>query len=397
MVDFQKTKEFFHIPKGLTYLCGNSLGPLPRNLPTVISNQLNEEWGQLLIGGWNKAGWMELSSKIGNRIGNLIGAPEGTTIMGDTLSIKVFQALGAALKLNPDRKIILTDAGNFPSDVYIAKGLAAFANRDYKVKIVDTKDIFGNMNENVAVLLLTEVDYKTGERFESQNITLKAKSKGIITVWDLAHTVGAVTVDMQQIGADFAVGCTYKYLNGGPGSPAFIYINPDLISLSRSPITGWLGHANPFGFTLDYEPASTIKSQIIGTPPVISLSILNFALDIWDEVSLEEVYAKSMELSELFIAGIKTKCPEMTVMSPENPAKRGSHVALGHPESYPLVRFLTEQSVICDYREPGILRFGIAPLYNDAEDIMGAVEVLAEALEFKPWKFERYQSRSYVT
>ena len=253
------------------------------------------------------------------------------------------------------------------------------------------------MNDKIAVLLLTEVDYKTGARLDMAELTAVAKSRGVITIWDLAHSVGAVPVNIQDIGADFAVGCTYKYLNGGPGAPAFIYVSPPLISQVQAPITGWLGHAHPFHFSLDYNPATTIHRLIVGTPPVVGLSVLNFALGIWDDISVEQVYARSKELSELFIEGIKSNCTEFKVMSPENPDERGSHVALKHPEGYSIVRFLIENSVICDFREPDYLRFGIAPLYNNEVDIKRAVEVLEMALEYKPWKLNRYQSKQLVT
>ena len=397
MVDFHQTKDFFHIPDGLTYLCGNSLGPLPRDLPAALTSQLSAEWGEMIIGGLNNAGWMNLSEKIGNRIGRFIGAPKDTTIMGDTLSIKIFQALGAALKLNPKRKIILTDNSNFPSDIYIAQGLTAFLNQGYKVKLVNPEEIINEMNDQVATMLLTEVDYKTGIRHDLVELTTKAKLEGIVTIWDLAHSIGAVPVNVQKADIDFAVGCTYKYLNGGPGSPAFIYTNPKLLTQIQSPITGWLGHANPFQFSLDYEPASTINRLIVGTPPVIGLSVLDFALGIWEGITVEDVHDKSMQLSEKFIDGIKSHCPTIKVISPENPVDRGSHVALEHPEGYAIVKFLIENSVICDFREPDNIRFGIAPLYNDTADIQRAVEVLTMAMEYQPWKYEHYQSRNFVT
>lgn len=397
MVDFQKTREFFHIPEKLTYLCGNSLGPLPKGLPKNIASQITDGWGEMIIGGWNNAGWMELSSLIGNKIGRLIGAPEGTTIMGDTLSIKVYQALGAALKLNPGRKIILTDTDNFPSDIYVAQGLASFLRQGYEVKIVNRMDISDELNDMVAVLLLTEVDYKSGARLDMANLTQLAKSKGIITIWDLAHSVGAFPVNIQKVGADFAIGCTYKYLNGGPGAPAFIYVDPNLISQIQSPLAGWLGHAQPFQFSLEYDPAPSIRRMLVGTPPIIGLSALNYALGAWEGITVEDVHTKSMELSELFIEGVKSNCPGIKVISPENPMNRGSHVCLEHPEGYSIVRFLIENSVICDFREPNHLRFGIAPLYNGSHDIHRALEVLIKALEYKPWKYERHQTRNFVT
>ena len=397
MVDFKRTKDFFYLPENLTYLCGNSLGPLPKELPVNIASQITDEWGEMLIGGWNNAGWMELSIQIGNKLGGLIGAPAGSTILGDTLSIKIFQALGAALKLNPKRKVILTDSGNFPSDIYVAQGLASFMSQGYEVKIVNHQDLDNELNDKIAVMLLTEVDYKTGARHDMAKLTEQAKAKGILTIWDLAHSVGAFPVNIQRSGADFAIGCTYKYLNGGPGAPAFIYVDPNLVSQIQSPVTGWLGHAQPFQFSLDYDPAPTINRLMVGTPPVIGLMALNFALGIWDGIAVEEVHTKSIELSEKFIEGVKSNCPEITVISPENPMGRGSHVALEHPEGYSIVRFLIENSVICDFREPSYLRFGIAPLYNNALDIQRAIEVLTMALEYQPWKYDRYQTRKFVT
>ena len=397
MVDFQRTKDLFLIPETKIYLCGNSLGPLPKGLPDYIASRLADEWGGMIIGGWNYAGWMDLSTKIGNKIGRLIGAPEGSTIMGDTLSIKVFQALGAALKLNPERKVILTDSGNFPSDIYVAKGLASFRNQGYEVKIVNHQNLGNELTDKVAVMLLTEVDYKTGTRHDMAKLNEQAKAKGILTIWDLAHSVGAIPVNIHKTGADFAIGCTYKYLNGGPGAPAFIYVDPKLVSQIQSPVTGWLGHANPFGFSPEYEPAPSIKRLMVGTPPVIGLLVLDYALGVWDGIALEDIHTRSIELSEQFIDGVRSQCPEISVISPENPMDRGSHVALQHPEGFAISRFLIEESVICDFREPGHLRFGVAPLYNNARDLQRAVDALTMALEYQPWKYDRYQTRKLVT
>ena len=263
MTDFDLTRDQFHLPDGVIYLDGNSLGPLPKTAVERVTATMTAEWGEQLIRAWNTAGWMEHSTSIGDRIGRLIGAPPGTTIIGDTLSLKVYQALGAALRMRPDRKVIISDSGNFPSDLYMADGLLKLLSTDYELRVVEPEAVASNLDSSVAVLMLTEVDYRTGRRHDMRDLTEKAHSVGALTIWDLAHSAGAIDVDLAGCKADFATGCTYKYLNGGPGAPAFIYVAERHLDVAEPILSGWLGHANPFDFTLDYAPAPGIQRQIL--------------------------------------------------------------------------------------------------------------------------------------
>ncbi|MGC6527143.1 MAG: aminotransferase class V-fold PLP-dependent enzyme, partial [Paracoccaceae bacterium] len=292
--DFKATKQLFDLPKGLIYLDGNSLGPLPKAATERMETVLKEEWGKLLITGWNKAGWMEQPKSIGDRIARLIGAEKDHVVVGDTLSIKVFQALAAALNLRPNRRVILSDSGNFPSDLYMAQGLLDLMSEDYELRIVAPEDLAAQITDEIAVTLITEVDYRTGRRHDMQNLTAKAHGVGALTVWDLAHSAGAIDVELSAAQADFAVGCTYKYLNGGPGAPAFIYVNPRHADTVKPALRGWLGHAAPFAFEQTYRAGETIERMRIGTPAVLASASLEAALDIWERVDMRDVRAKSI-------------------------------------------------------------------------------------------------------
>jgi kynureninase len=271
MTDFAATRAQFHLPEGLIYLDGNSLGPLPKAAAARVAHAVTEEWGKLLITGWNRAGWMEQPSRVGNRIARLIGAAPGTVVMGDTLSIKVYQALASALEMSPGRRVILSDSGNFPSDLYMAEGLCRTLGDGYVLKTVAPEAVEAAIDETVAVTLITEVDYRTGRKHDMAAITAAAHAKGALTVWDLAHSAGALPVDLAGTGADFAVGCTYKYLNSGPGGPAFIYVAPRHADAARPALSGWLGHEAPFAFDLSYRPGGGIERMRVGTPPVLQL------------------------------------------------------------------------------------------------------------------------------
>ena len=259
MTDFAKTKSMFHLPEGMIYLDGNSLGPLPKAAASHVADAMQNQWGELLITGWNKAGWMDLSLSLGDRIGRLIGAEPGHVVMGDTLSIKVYQCLASALELNPGRKVVLSDNGNFPSDLYMAQGLLKSLGDDYELRVVDPEDVADNITEDLAAIMITEVDYRTGRKHDMKALTAKAHQNGVLAIWDLAHSAGAIPVDLAGCQADFACGCSYKYLNGGPGAPAFIYVNPKWAEQARPALSGWLGHEAPFNFDLDYRPAAGIE------------------------------------------------------------------------------------------------------------------------------------------
>ena len=397
MTDFSKTRALFHLAEDTIYLDGNSLGPLPAHATDRVASMMQDQWGEMLITGWNKAGWMEHSTRIGDRIARLIGAPASSVIVGDTLSIRVYQALAAALALNPDRRVILSDSGNFPSDLYIAQGLIQSLGKGHELRVVPPEAIADAITDEVAVLMLTEVDFQTGRLHDMASLTAKAHAAGALTVWDLAHSAGAVPVDLTAAKADFATGCTYKFLNGGPGAPAFLYIRPDLQDQSRPAISGWLGHAAPFEFSPDYTPAPGITRMRVGTPPVIAMAALDAALDVWDEVDMTDLRAQSQTLSELLITEVETRCPTLHLASPRDPDQRGSQVSFRHAQGYAIMQALIARGVIGDFRAPDIIRFGITPLYTTKAEITRAAEILQEIMDNALWDRPEYKTRAAVT
>ncbi len=397
MTDFAATKTLFDLPEGVIYLDGNSLGPLPRSVPARLEKIARNEWGEMLITAWNRAGWMEMPRRVGDRIGALIGAPEGSVVLGDTLTIKVYQALASALELRPDRRFVLSDTGNFPSDLYMADGLIRTLDRGHELRLVAPEVVADAIDDEVACLLVTEVDYRTGRRHDMAALTKRAHDAGALVIWDLAHSAGALPVDVHRGQADFAVGCTYKYLNSGPGGPAFIYVAPDLTDAVRPALSGWLGHEAPFAFDLDYRAGKGIDRMRVGTPAMLQVAALDAALDVWDQVDLDDLRTRSIELSELFIAEVEKQCPELTLASPRNPDDRGSQVSFSHPDGYAIMQALIARGVIGDFRAPDILRFGITPLYLDETDIHGAVAALATVMRDRLWDDTEYQKRALVT
>lgn len=397
MTDFTKTKALFHIPEGIIYLDGNSLGVMPQAAGLRAQQVIMDQWGQQLVKAWNESDWMHLPSKVGDRIARLIGAPQGSITLGDTLSIKVYQALAAALALNPERRVIISDKGNFPSDLYIADGLLKLLGRGYELKLADPTKVENYLDASVAVLMLTEVDYRTGRKHDMQRLTELAHRHGIITVWDLAHSAGAIPVDLTAAQADFAVGCTYKYLNGGPGAPAFIYVAPQHAQKPWPALAGWLGHEAPFAFDLDYRPAQGIQRMRVGTPPIIALSILDAALDAWDDIDMQAVRAKSVELSELFLTEIEKSCPTLQLSSPRDPHQRGSQISFSFEHSYAVMQALIAQGVIGDFRAPNIMRFGFTPLYIDEQDVLKAVTILTTIMHQRLWDKPDYFRQAAVT
>ncbi|UOM34700.1 kynureninase [Acuticoccus sp. I52.16.1] len=395
--DFSATKAQFDLPAGVIYLDGNSLGPLPEGAAERVATMMREEWGQRLIRGWNDAGWMAAPERIGDRIAPLVGAAAGTVTMGDTLSIKMFQALAAALDLRPERKVVLSDDGNFPTDLYMARGLIDTLGRGHELRIVAPEAVEEAIDDSVAVLMLTEVDYRTGRLHDMARLTAKAHAAGALAVWDLAHSAGALPIDLAGAGADFAAGCTYKYLNGGPGAPAFIYVAPRWADVARPALSGWLGHAAPFAFDLDYRPGAGVSRMRVGTPPIIGLAALDAALDVWDGVRLADIRRASIALCERFIAEVEARCPALTLASPRDPAQRGSQVSFRHPQGYAICQALIARGVIGDFRAPDALRFGFAPLYIDEADVLAAVVVLEAVMSEALWDRPEYRTRARVT
>jgi kynureninase len=397
MTDFAATKALFDLPEGVIYLDGNSLGPLPKAATGRVSSMMTEEWGKMLITGWNKAGWMQKSTAVGNRIARLIGAEADHVIMGDTLSIKVYQAVASALEMNKGRKVVLSDNGNFPSDLYIVQGLLKSLGEDYELRVVDPEAVEDNITEEIAVLMLTEVDYRTGRKHDMKSLTAKAHDMGALTVWDLAHSAGALPVDLAGCKADFAVGCTYKYLNSGPGGPAFIYVAPRHAEVARPALSGWLGHEAPFAFDLDYRPGRGIERMRVGTPPVIQLTSLEASMDIWDTVDMQALRAKSIDLCDLFIAEVEAACPALELASPRDGNGRGSQVSFRFHEGYAAMQALIDRGVIGDFRAPDIMRFGFTPLFIDEDDVRGAVAILKDVMDNSLWDRPEYKQRAAVT
>jgi len=397
MTDFKQTQSLFQMPDGVVYLDGNSLGPLPRAVADRVGRMISEQWGQELIRGWNSAGWMTQPGRIGDRVGRLIGAPEGTVVIGDTLSIKVYQALASALDLNPARRVILSDSGNFPSDLYIAEGLLRSLARDHALRIVVPEDVEDAIDETIAVVMLTEVDYRTGRLHDMKALTRKAHAAGALTIWDLAHSAGAIPVDLTGAGADFAVGCTYKYLNGGPGAPAFIYVAPGHVERIRPALSGWMGHQAPFAFDLDYRAGPGIERLRVGTPPVIAMAALDAALDVWEGVSMSDVRTTSIALADLFIREIEARCPDLPLASPRDGDKRGSQVSFRHADGYAIMQALIARGVIGDFRAPDMMRFGFTPLYIGETEVRAAVDIIADVTANRRWDAPEYRRKAMVT
>ena len=398
MTDFTKTRAMFHLPDGVIYLDGNSLGPLPLAAHERVARLLRDEWGEMLIRGWNDAGWMDRPGRLGDRIGRLIGAPPGTVVMGDTLSIKVYQAVAAALEMRPERRVILSDHGNFPSDLYMVDGLIRSLGRGHEIRLAAPEDVAGALDESVAVLMLTEIDYRTGRRHYMARLTAAAHAAGALTVWDLAHSAGALPIDLAGAGADFAVGCTYKYLNAGPGAPAFIYVSSEHVGHVRPALSGWLGHASPFAFDLDYRSGPGIERMRVGTPPIIAFAALDAALDVWDEVSIRR-RARSVDGAERSVhrGGGSSAARSWNSSAPGRPKTAARRYPSGSSTRIRPCRRSSDRGIIGDFRAPDVMRFGIAPLYLDATDMIRAAEILGEIVAERLWDRPRYQERRAVT
>ena len=389
----------FTIPEGLIYLDGNSLGVLPRNVPARIKDVAERQWGETLIKSWNEHGWFNLPQKVGNRIARLIGAPAGSVVAGDTISVNLFKLIGAAAKLNPTRRVILSDSGNFPSDLYVAQGFRNLMDDGYELKVVAPEAVMDAIDETVAFTMITEVDYRTARMHDMKAVTAKAHKKGALTIWDLAHSAGAIPVDLAGSQADFALGCTYKYLNGGPGAPAFLYVRPGLQDEVQPPLAGWWGHASPFTFDLDYRPAPGIIRNQCGTQPILSLAALDAALDVWDDVDMQVVRWKSLALCSLFIDLVTERLGAhgVSVAGPKDMDARGSHVSLHHEQGYAVMQALIAANVVGDFRAPDMMRFGFTPLYTRFTDVWDAVDILARILETRQWDQPQFMARKAVT
>ncbi|MDP3858795.1 MAG: kynureninase [Stagnimonas sp.] len=393
----------FRLPEGLNYLDGNSLGVLPAATPARLSQVIAGEWGEGLIRSWNAAGWIEAPRRIGDQIGRLIGATPGQTLAADSTSINLHKLLAMALSLRPGRRVIVSEADNFPTDLYIAQGLIAQLDGQHELRLLpagaSAADYEAALGPEVAVLMLSHVNYRSGAMHDLRRLTAAAQAAGALTLWDLAHSAGAVPLALDEDGADLAVGCGYKYLNGGPGAPAFLYIAKRWQGQARSPLTGWFGHAQPFAFEPDYVPAPDIAQALCGTPPILSLSALEVGIEQFEGVDLVELRAKSVALCELFIALVESRLAGQgfVLASPREAARRGSQVCLRHPAAWPICQALIARGVIGDFRAPDILRFGFAPLYVRYLDVWEAVSELEQVMRSGEWRQPGFQIKSKVT
>lgn len=394
---YDDTKAMFHLPANVIYLDGNSLGALPLGVAERVAHVITAEWGDELIRAWNSAGWYVQPRRVGDRLARLIGAAPGTVMIGDTLSLKVYQALAAALEMNRERKVVLSDTGNFPTDLYMAEGLIATLGRGHQLRLAAPEEVEPSLSDDIAVLYLTEVDYRTGRRHDMRTLTAKAHALGIVTVWDLAHSAGALPVDLAGVGADFAAGCTYKYLNAGPGAPAFLYVAPRHADQARAALSGWMGHAKPFAFDLGYQPAGGVERMRVGTPPVLAMAALEASLDIWDRVDIGEVRVRSLALGDLLITEIARRCPSLMLVTPRAHAQRGSQVSFAFAGGYAAMQALIARGVIGDFRAPDIMRFGITPLYIGEAEVLKAAEIIEEVINGEVWRRPEYQVVNAVT
>jgi kynureninase len=390
-------RDEFDLPPGVIYLDGNSLGPLPKATPARVAEIITREWGQSLIRAWNAHDWIGLPLRVGEKIGRLIGAKPGSTLVADSTSVNLFKLLGAALEARPARRIILTESGNFPTDLYMAQGLARLLQRGHELRTVT--DPLTALTDEVAVLMLSHVNYRSGAMHDIASVTRAAHAVGALTLWDLSHSAGAVPLHLGDDDVDFAIGCGYKYLNGGPGAPAFLSVAPRLQADLQLPLTGWLGHAEPFAFAPDYRPVAGIARAAVGTPAVLSLAALEVGVDQVLRVPMELLRAKSQRLIDLFIAFVDQTCTEygFRVLTPRMATARGSQVAFTHPNGYAIMQALIERGVIGDFRAPDVLRFGLAPLYLRHTEIWDAVTVLHHVMQTGTWRDARFQVQKVVT
>ncbi|MGI8848403.1 MAG: kynureninase [Candidatus Dormibacteria bacterium] len=390
-------RERVALPDGVIYLDGNSLGPLPVGVPARLDQVVHEQWQQGLIRSWNTAGWMGLPHRVGDRIAALVGAAPGQILVADSTTVNLHKLLLGALRLTGERQVILTETENFHTDRYAAAGIAELA--DAELRTVAREALPQALDGSVGVLLLTHVDFRTGEMHDMRAVTARAHAAGVLVLWDLSHSIGAVPVDLDGCAVDLAVGCTYKYLNAGPGAPAFLYVAARHQANIDPPLHGWLGHRQPFAFEAEYAPAPGIGRLLAGSPPVIGIAVLDAALDAFNGVDMTELRNRSVELTDFFLHLVETRCggQDLGVVTPRAAGARGSQVCLTHPHAYAVVQALIERGVIGDFREPNICRFGIAPLYVSRTEIWDAVEHLRDILEGGAHHHPRYAVRAAVT
>jgi kynureninase len=386
-------RDRFALPEGVIYLDGNSLGALPRAVPAALADATSRQWGTRLIRSWNE-GWIDAPQRLGGKIAPLIGASPDEVIVGDTTSTHLFKAIVAALRHDPARRTVVSEAGNFPTDLHIAEGAVACVP-GARLKVVERAALADALDDDTALLLLTHVHYKTSDRFDLAAWTARAHAAGALILWDFSHSVGAVPLDLAAAQADLAVGCTYKYLNGGPGAPAFLYVARRHQQALANPVSGWMGHAEPFAFQDGYRPAAGMKRWLVGTPSILAMASLEAALDLWAEVDMAAIAAKSAALFDILAAaGAQAGLP---CVSPADPAARGSHISFRHDQAYELTQALIARGVIGDFRAPDVLRLGLTPLYLSHEDVWQAGEHLRDVIATAAWRDPAFAQRNAVT
>lgn len=392
-------RERFELPSDTLYFAGNSLGALPKTIPQRMQKLVREEWGQDLVRGWLQHDWFQLPQTVGDKLAALIGAEAGEVIVCDSTSVNLYKLAVAALNLRPGRNKIITTSDNFPTGLYILQGLVATLDRNIEVNILEPDEFLDAVDEDTALVTLTQVDYRTGYLHDMASVTRRAHANGALALWDLSHSCGAIPLDLGACSVDMAIGCGYKYLNAGPGAPAFLYVRKDLQTQIRQPLTGWMGHADPFAMSLQYEPAPDLRRLLCGTHLVPGLVCLDEALDIFAGIDMQQVAQKSAKMGECFIRLMEQHSNQhgFVLASPTQSERRGSQICFRHEHAYPIVQALIERNVICDFRAPDIVRFGLATLYLRYVDIWEAVNAIAVVMAERTWQQDRFNKVAAVT
>ena len=389
-------RERFRLPEGVIYLDGNSLGAMPANTPAVLAETAERQWRDDLIASWNKHGWIDWPTRIARNLAPIVGAKPNELLIADSTSVCLFKLLAAAVKARPGRKTIISQKRNFPTDLYVAQGLADMLG--LRVQAVEADEVVGAIDADSAVVTLTHVDYRSAAFHDMRVVTEAAREAEALVVWDLSHSAGAIELDLNGSGAELAIGCGYKYLNGGPGAPAFLYVAEHLQDQLHSPLQGWMGHAEPFAFVDEYRPAAGILKFLTGTPSILALAALDAGLDTFDGIAMRDLAKKSRSLSQLFIEEVEARCgQDVQLASPRDPLQRGSHVVFAHPQGYAVMQALIARGVIGDFRAPDLMRLGFAPLYNTHAEVVRAAEILADILATREWDQPRFKQRAKVT
>ena len=389
-------RERFELPDGVIYLDGNSLGALPKAAPTALATTAERQWGQDLIASWNKHEWIDWPSQIAAKLAPVVGAKPSALLIADSTSVCLFKLLAAAVNARPECKTIVSQQANFPTDLYVAQGLADMLG--LQLTTVPGEQVLAAVDQDTAVVTVTHVDYRSAAVHDMPAINDAAHAAGALALWDLSHSAGAMELDLDGTGCDLAVGCGYKYLNGGPGAPAFIYVAERLQDELANPLQGWMGHADPFAFVDDYRPVSGINRFLTGTPPILAMAALEAGIGTFEGIAMADVEAKSRRLSQLFVEEVEARSGnEVRLASPRDPARRGSHVVFAHPEGYAVMQALIARGVIGDFRAPDLMRFGFTPLYTRFADVVGAAEILADILASREWDQPRFRTRAKVT